>query len=163
MSVLPDSQGSVLPQTNIKDDEALVFAAASITRQMARPDSEPATREVTSNGLTYRLEGRRLHNAPDSVGPIVLVFVGSAPKPVPDETDLCRQFGFTRKEVKVAILIAEGLSNEAVAAALSISTHTARHHTERVLAKLGLRSRSRVKAALLTGRLAERDTSSQGK
>ena len=59
-------------------------------------------------------------------------------------------YGFTAREIQVAMLVAEGRSNIAIAAALQISPHTARHHTQRVLAKLGVHSRSAA-GALLRG------------
>ena len=45
-----------------------------------------------------------------------------------------------------------GLNNTEVARALVISTHTARHHTEKVLQKLGVRSRHDVPAAVAARR-----------
>ena len=59
-------------------------------------------------------------------------------------------YGFTAREIQVAMLVAEGRSNIAIAAALQISPHTARHHTQRVLAKLDVHSRSAA-GALLRG------------
>ena len=55
----------------------------------------------------------------------------------------------TRREQQVARLLAHRASNQEIAAALGISPHTARHHTERVLSKLGVQSRSDVRARLL--------------
>jgi len=51
------------------------------------------------------------------------------------------EYGMTPREVEVAILLAEGCSNSTVARRLGISPHTARHHTQRVLGKLGVHSR----------------------
>ena len=55
---------------------------------------------------------------------------------------LAREFHLTAREQEVAVLLAEGLSNAQVAEALRVSTHTARHHTESVLLKLGVHSRA---------------------
>ncbi len=52
----------------------------------------------------------------------------------------------TRREREVADLVAEGLSNKEIAAALVISTRTAESHVERILAKLGFASRAQVAA-----------------
>jgi DNA-binding NarL/FixJ family response regulator len=57
-------------------------------------------------------------------------------------------FGFTERETEVAFLLAQGRSNVAIAKALGISTHTARHHTQRVLGKLNVHSRSEAGAKL---------------
>jgi DNA-binding NarL/FixJ family response regulator len=67
----------------------------------------------------------------------------SAPPPL-----LRQRYRLTRRESDVAQLLALGKSNAEVASALSISEHTARHHTERVLTKLGVSSRAAVGVSL---------------
>lgn len=52
--------------------------------------------------------------------------------------------GLTPQESRVALLLAQRRSNAEIASALTISEHTARHHTERVLAKLGVHTRAAV-------------------
>jgi DNA-binding NarL/FixJ family response regulator len=52
----------------------------------------------------------------------------------------------TRRERQVAELVAEGLTNEAIAVRLVISQRTAQGHVERVLAKLGFTSRAQIAA-----------------
>lgn len=61
---------------------------------------------------------------------------------------LQRNYGLTTREVEVAELLESGLSNVAVAQRLGISPHTARHHTQRVLVKLGVHSRAAAAARL---------------
>ena len=58
--------------------------------------------------------------------------------------ELRERFGLTRQEIRVARQIAEGAHNDEIARDLAISPHTARRHTERVLAKLGIASRAQV-------------------
>jgi DNA-binding NarL/FixJ family response regulator len=58
------------------------------------------------------------------------------------------EYGLTARECQVALLLGEGHSNTAIAAALQISTHTARHHTQRVLAKLRVHSRAAAGAVI---------------
>ena len=58
------------------------------------------------------------------------------------------EYGLTTREMQVAMLLAEGRSNEDVAAALQVSPHTARHHTQHVLAKLGVHSRAQAGAKI---------------
>jgi DNA-binding NarL/FixJ family response regulator len=60
------------------------------------------------------------------------------------------KYDLTPRETEVADLLAQGRSNAAIAAALSISTHTARHHTQRILTKLGVHSRAEAGAKLRT-------------
>jgi DNA-binding CsgD family transcriptional regulator len=65
--------------------------------------------------------------------------------------ELGDRYMLTAREVEVARLLAEGKRTSDVAEALGVSTHTARHHTERVLAKLGVTTRAGVAALLLAG------------
>jgi DNA-binding CsgD family transcriptional regulator len=58
------------------------------------------------------------------------------------------QFGLTARETEVAMLLAQGRSNVAIAKTLGISTHTARHHTQRVLGKMKVHSRAEAGAKL---------------
>ena len=62
------------------------------------------------------------------------------------------RFGMTRRERSVAIPFGEGAAPAAIAASLGMSRHTARHHLERIYAKLGVNSR-----ASAVGRLRELD------
>ncbi len=49
---------------------------------------------------------------------------------------------------ELAMLLAQGLSNVMIAKTLDISTHAARHHTQRVLGKMKLHSRAEAGAKL---------------
>ena len=74
-----------------------------------------------------------------------------APAPLPAaDAPLRARYGLSAREVVVARLVASGHTNREIAAALDLSTFTARNHTSRVLRKLGARNRARV-AALLGG------------
>ncbi len=55
----------------------------------------------------------------------------------------------TRREREVAAMLANRATNNEIATLLGVSPFTARHHTESVMAKLGLLSRAGVRAALL--------------
>jgi DNA-binding CsgD family transcriptional regulator len=61
---------------------------------------------------------------------------------------LSSRFGLTRREKEVAILLAQGRSNQAIARELRISVHTARHHTQRILTKLEVHSRGEAGAKI---------------
>ena len=56
--------------------------------------------------------------------------------------------GLTRREREIAGLVAEGLSNRAIAARLVIAQRTAETHVENILAKLGFTSRAQIAAWL---------------
>jgi DNA-binding CsgD family transcriptional regulator len=61
---------------------------------------------------------------------------------------LADKFGLSLRELEVALLLAEGRSNREIAQAVRVSTHTARHHTQHVLGKLGVRRRTRAAALI---------------
>ncbi|MFF4763473.1 ATP-binding protein [Streptomyces sp. NPDC001292] len=63
----------------------------------------------------------------------------------------------TPRELEVARLIAEGLSNKAIAAKLVIARRTAEAHVEHILGKLGFSSRAQVAAWVAEARPAEND------
>jgi DNA-binding response OmpR family regulator len=67
---------------------------------------------------------------------------------VVSDEDLHERFGLTARQTAVARLLAEGCSNAEIAKRLSVSYFTARNHTEQVLAKLGVASRSAVGAVV---------------
>jgi predicted ATPase/DNA-binding CsgD family transcriptional regulator len=72
----------------------------------------------------------------------IAVALGSAaaPGPAPADSPL------SRREAEVAALIADGLSNRAIAESLVLSKRTVDGHVERILAKLGFGSRAQVAA-----------------
>ncbi len=51
--------------------------------------------------------------------------------------------GLSRRESETALLVAEGLSNDAIAERLFVSRHTVRHHIESIMAKLDLTGKGR--------------------
>jgi len=84
--------------------------------------------------------------------PLVLVHLDTRAgtlRAIPD-SELRLRYGFTAAEVRVARLVGEGKSNKRLAATLGVSEHTTRHHTERVLRKMGVHSRSEVASRLLS-------------
>ena len=58
------------------------------------------------------------------------------------------EYRLTAREIGVAHFLAIGKSTLEIADAMRISSHTARHHTENVMRKLGVRRRAEVGARL---------------
>jgi len=57
---------------------------------------------------------------------------------------LCARGVLSRREEEVVALIARGMSNREIAAALTITEKTAANHVEHIMTKLDLRSRAQV-------------------
>lgn len=81
--------------------------------------------------------------------PTLLLSVTRREESLPGADRLVEWFGLTPREAEVALLLARRKTNREIARHLVISPHTARHHTERVLRKLGIRCRTAVGAVLL--------------
>jgi DNA-binding CsgD family transcriptional regulator len=78
----------------------------------------------------------------------VLVSVDRVAFQVPAPDSIRARYGLTLRELQVASLLMHRLTNAEIARMLSISPHTARHHTESVLAKFGVRSREALRRAV---------------
>lgn len=134
-----------------------IRALAGSVRPLAAPrwrdapaGPAPPAREVRTARATYRLRATVLpEGAFDSFGSVLVTVerVGGAAWPAPERVR--ERLGLSAREAEVALLLAEGLSNAALADRLFIAPATARRHTENVLGKLGLSKRSAVAAALL--------------
>ena len=112
-----------------------------------RVGAAPA-REVRTALQTYRL--RRSAVGDGIGGPAATMLVSLQPAALQPRTDdeLRTRFGLTDREIEVARNLADGRTNAEIARILGISPFTARNHTERVLAKLGVSNRARVAAVL---------------
>ena len=103
-------------------------------------------------GVAAAAERRRLRDLlrrdPD------IVFVGAAEeadvvlddaaatRPVNNTQDAVAGAALTQRETEVLRLMAQGLGNKGIAAALGISAHTAKYHVAQVLAKLDAHTRT---------------------
>jgi DNA-binding CsgD family transcriptional regulator len=122
-------------------------------RDAPRPMATPAsTRRLirTATGC-YRLRGCVMGPDASDDGSAVLVSVERAGADPPSPEVLRDRFGLTGREVQVAGLLVERLTNEEIAGALGISSHTARHHTESILLKAGVKSRRALQEVLAAG------------
>ena len=109
----------------------------------AAPDGH-VVRTVRIGAMVYHLRSAAVGQELLGAEPAVLVTMSaSATEPLNDSV-LHDQFGLTTREIQVARLIAEGLSNNEIADRLGVRFFTARNHVERTLAKLHVTSRHRV-------------------
>jgi DNA-binding CsgD family transcriptional regulator len=112
----------------------------------------PAQQVVRTHRAAYTLRGTLVGPCFFAADACILLTVASDAGPaLPDVNTIRTRHGLTRRETEVALLLAEGLSNDGLAERLFISPHTARRHTENVLAKLGLHSRKALALKLMQG------------
>jgi DNA-binding NarL/FixJ family response regulator len=101
-------------------------------------------RTVRTASATYRLRGSVVAEHVLTPQQAVLVVLERVTPELPSASRLSERFRLTPREAMVALLLALGRSNAAVAAELGTTERTARAHTEKVLLKLGLHSRAEV-------------------
>jgi DNA-binding CsgD family transcriptional regulator len=136
----------------LHDESELGAAVRDVAHRMAaavgavRGRRAAVVREVRLADAAYRVRGGVLPG--EEAGQPAIVVMLERVDELPSEGSLRERFGLTRSEARVARLLATGLTNAELAAELSISPHTARHHTESVLAKLSVPSRRAVRERL---------------
>jgi DNA-binding CsgD family transcriptional regulator len=108
-----------------------------------------ASTEVTTPTNRYRIAASHLEGGSAGRPTTVLVVVRPAVPPLPDQELLQERYGLTARQAEVAVLLARGGSNREIAERLVISPHTARHHAQRVLEKVGAKSRKALALHLL--------------
>jgi DNA-binding CsgD family transcriptional regulator len=118
-------------------------AAVTGTRERLRDSMVSDTSLSTSR---WHIVGGRLGWEFDGKAPSILVSLLPRSDSLKPDGELDELNDLTKRELEVLRLLRLRRSNTEVARALGISAHTARHHTERVLAKLGLHSRREVEA-----------------
>ncbi len=133
--------------------DGLLGLIARQARQAAaeggRPRDYDGERELGDR--CYRLLASRVAAGALLAEPAVLVLVDRLSFALPTTQELRVSFGLRGREPQVALLAAEGLSNAAIAARLRLSAHTVRHYLERVLDRLGLRTRKALALRLIAG------------
>ena len=137
--------------------EAVAHAVAAHARgEIKEPAGTTGTpafsrQELRTATGRYRLRGCVVGPDTADAQSAVLVSVDRLTVQPPSPEALRDQFGLTVREVQVACLLVQRLTNEEIAATLGISSHTARHHTESVLLKVGVNSRRALQRALTSG------------
>jgi DNA-binding CsgD family transcriptional regulator len=105
-------------------------------------------REVATSQAAYRLRGNLVGRNALGHGTAILVSLDRVAFQVPAPDSLRARYGLTLRELQVASLLMHRLTNAEIARMLNISPHTARHHTESVLGKFGVRSREALRCAI---------------
>ncbi|GAA4562272.1 ATP-binding protein [Planotetraspora kaengkrachanensis] len=111
--------------------------------------------------LTGQLGAKRLARAMQQGGRLTLEeavaeALGGERAGEEPETAASAASPLTARELEIAELIAQGLSNKEIAAALVVAQRTAEGHVEHILAKLGYTSRAQI-AAWMTAQKADQD------
>jgi DNA-binding CsgD family transcriptional regulator len=112
---------------------------------------EGTRREVVTSQATYRLRGNLVGRIGSSDRTAILVSLNRVAFQIPAPDRLRAQYGLTVRELQVASLLMHRMTNLEIARTLRISPHTARHHTENVLAKLGVQSRKVLRRLVTDG------------
>jgi len=118
-------------------------------RARTHRQADGTRREVATSQAAYRLRGNLVGRNALGHGTAVLVSLDRVAFQVPASDSLRARYGLTLRELQVASLLMHRLTNVEIARMLSISPHTARHHTESVLAKFGVRSREALRRAIM--------------
>ena len=104
-----------------------------IIHEWSGTSDAPIIRQLRTDNALYTVRGSSIYAEQ----------INHTPPPVTHP-----EYRLTKKEQRVAILLARGRTNEEIARELFISSHTARHHTQAVLNKLGITSRRDVAGKL---------------
>jgi DNA-binding CsgD family transcriptional regulator len=136
-------------------DERLVGMIGRVTRAVAKarkttPRGGVVKVRLASPSGEWRLRGSTLPWEADTAAAKILVSIARRDPTSVSVAALRSRYRLTAREAQVMELLRRRRSNAEIARALCISAHTARHHTESVLLKLGLQSRTLVEERLVT-------------
>jgi DNA-binding CsgD family transcriptional regulator len=157
--VVVDRRGRMVYETSrlaaeLSDEPERAFVKSAMREAAVAAFNAPANgidaaRPIATDSARYRI-GVTVYRDPidDSAGAFGIALLERRTPRRATAEELRERFGLTAAESRVALLLAEGLDNRAIALALEISWHTARRHTEKVIRKLGVPNRGHVGVAL---------------
>ncbi|UZG60203.1 protein kinase domain-containing protein [Rhodococcus opacus] len=144
------------------DDAPRAAVLLGAAEELARSMGTPAV--MFSNLLVYQIECESrarekigdkafgaAHRRGQGLGFDAAIAYALHEQPTSTSTDTDASVRLTKRERQVADLIAEGLTNQAIAERLVIAPRTAQGHVEHILAKLGFTSRTQVAAWVVEG------------
>jgi DNA-binding CsgD family transcriptional regulator len=127
---------------------AQAISALAAVAQTGAAVQQFGKNHVSGSRGVYELQGTFVGVNLFGRGSTVLVAV-TPPAPDPFAAErLRRRFDMTRAQARVARFLASGLRNDEIAQRLCISSHTVRHHVERIRMKVGGHTRAAVAARL---------------
>ncbi len=139
------------------DGERVVRRVRAIARRVLAgtdgllgPEEEPARAHeiVQTRMASYRVCGALATHAVLFGKTDVLVTVTPLSLTATNAQSVMQQWKMSKREAEVAVLIANGMRNDAIAPLLGLSPHTIRRHTERVLANVDVSTRTEVAVRL---------------
>ncbi|MQA90194.1 MAG: hypothetical protein GEU90_08165 [Gemmatimonas sp.] len=108
----------------------------------APPPDLAAAAEIRTARARYRIQGNIAGGEASEPGSTILVSVQRLTPQLPTPEQLQERWGFTGQESRVALLLAQGMTNGKIAEALGLKSSTIRHYTESVFSKLRVHSRA---------------------
>ncbi|MBA3854848.1 MAG: hypothetical protein C0503_10555 [Gemmatimonas sp.] len=127
---------------------ALRSVASADAASALGPIASPWEATVSTRSGAWRLRASVLPADVLMPEPCALVSVVAETPRALSALDAQRRFRLTAREWEVACCLAKGMRNADIARTLTIRPATARRHTEKVLAKLGVASRAAIAARL---------------
>lgn len=127
-------------------------SAVAVGRHRSGVSIPRASADYSLDAFTYRISASILDSVHSGPQPLILVCVariGNETRAPRAENMLRDHFGLTSRETEVAILLHQRLTNREIAHQLGLSEHTARHHTERIMLKLGVTARADIRKRIL--------------
>jgi DNA-binding CsgD family transcriptional regulator len=118
-------------------------------RSDALPDGVAFSDEVSTGRARYCIHGSLVQSEGPLGERLAIVVLERLTPVVLVPAEMQERYGLSTAEVRVATALATGASNAVIARNLHISPHTARRHTEAILAKVGVRTRSELVPRLL--------------
>jgi DNA-binding CsgD family transcriptional regulator len=123
-----------------------------VRKSAQEPRLDTGTRTIDAGGHRLHLHGTWLPPGIAGPDPAAVVIAEDQRACVPDVRTLSGLYGLTPRQAEVAQLLARGASNNEIADRLGISPHTARHHAQTILEKVGTHSRKAVGMRFLEDR-----------
>lgn len=122
-------------------------AGGSLIHQGRLPDC--AAVGVSTGLASYEVRGSLYRSPLPHCRSLVLVALRRTTPILRTEDDLRARYGFTRAESRVAVHLVSSRSSAEIARDLCVTVHTVRRHTERILLKAKVRSRTELSHKLL--------------